>query len=128
VGSDDAAIAMNKLGELAKESGLVFADFVELWTEDTGYQLRLASAALAAGDLRAAARLVRRASAASGMCGVTGLADELRMVEDLAAEGRISDALEALANARVRFAAISAALRANRRPAPNGPSAAAPRG
>jgi len=123
----DAAIAIQKLGALAAESGLAFADLVELWTEDTGYQLRLASAALAGGDPREGARPVRAASGASGMCGVTSLVDELRMVEDLAVAGRSSDALQVLAIARVRFAGISAALRANRRPTPNGPSAAAPR-
>jgi HPt (histidine-containing phosphotransfer) domain-containing protein len=126
VGNQDAAIAIQKLGELAEESGLAFDDLVEMWSEDTRKQLALASAALAAGDAREAARLVHGASGASGMCGVAALAEQLRMVEDLAVEGRCGDAQQVLARAQMRFAGISGALHALQHPAPNGPSAAAP--
>jgi HPt (histidine-containing phosphotransfer) domain-containing protein len=127
VGNEDAAIAIQRLAELADESGLAFGELVEMWSEDTRLQLRLASAALVAGDLREAARLIHGASGSSGMCGVTALAEQLRMVENLAVEGRGGDAQQVLASAQVRFAGISGALHAVQRPAPTAPSAAAPR-
>lgn len=127
MGNDDATIALWKLGELAEESGLPFDDLLNLWSEDTANQLWLASAALVAGDHREAARLAHGACGASGLCGVKALADQLRMVEDLAGEGRCGDAQQVLASAQVRFAGISGALHAVQRPAPSAPSAAAPR-
>jgi HPt (histidine-containing phosphotransfer) domain-containing protein len=106
----DASVARRRLVVLAEESGLPFDELVTLWVDDTGQQLAAASAALAAGNLPEAARLVHGASGASGMCGVANLADQLRIVETLAVEGRCSDASQALAQAQIRFACLSGAL------------------
>ena len=106
----DVAIARNKLTELAEETGLSFDDLVNLWSTETADQLESAVAALAAGNLSEAARLVHGAAGATGMCGVVGLADQLKAVELLAVAGRGSDAQEALTRARVRFERVSGLL------------------
>jgi HPt (histidine-containing phosphotransfer) domain-containing protein len=108
--SADAAVARRRLIVLAEESGLAFAELVALWADDTAQQLDAASAALAADNLPEAARLVHGASGASGICGVSTLADHLKIVETLAVQGRSNDARQALAQAQVRFACLSAAL------------------
>jgi HPt (histidine-containing phosphotransfer) domain-containing protein len=110
MGQQETALAVQKLVDLAAECGLSFDDLLELWSADTAKQLAQASAALAAGDMREAARLVHSASGASGLCGVTALAEQLKMVELLAVEGRCRDAQQALASARLRFAGINVAL------------------
>ncbi|HET7218472.1 MAG TPA: Hpt domain-containing protein [Vicinamibacterales bacterium] len=87
-----------------------FDDLLDLWSEDTALQLAAASAAIAAGNLPEAARLVHSASGASGICGVASLAQELKLVESLAAQGKRGDAASALAHAQARFAGLSGAL------------------
>jgi HPt (histidine-containing phosphotransfer) domain-containing protein len=107
---DEATVAKQKLGQLAEESGMTFDELVNLWAEDTAAQLTAATAALAAGRLAEAARLVHSASGASGICGIAALADELKSAELLAVAGRGAEAGEALANAQRRFAMLSGAL------------------
>ncbi len=106
----DVAIARNKLTELAEQTGLSFEDLVNLWSTETADQLQCAVTALAEGNLSEAARLVHGAAGATGMCGVAGLADQLKAVELLAVAGRSSDAEEALTRARVRFERVSGLL------------------
>jgi len=107
---DDTATARLRLSALAEESGMAFEELLRLWADDTALQLAAASAALAAGNLADAARLVHGASGASGICGISALAEQLKMVEQLAVQGRSSDAQKALASAQVRFACLSGAL------------------
>ena len=106
----DVAIARNKLTELAEETGLSFDDLVKLWSTETADQLQSAVTAIAAGNLPEAARLVHGAAGATGMCGVAGLADQLKAVELLTAAGRVNDAQKALTRARVRFERVSGLL------------------
>jgi HPt (histidine-containing phosphotransfer) domain-containing protein len=110
VKESDVAVARNKLTELADETGLSFDDLVKLWSTETADQLESAVAALAAGNLPEAARLVHGAAGATGMCGVVALADQLKAVELLAVAGRGSDAQEALTRARTRFERVSGLL------------------
>jgi HPt (histidine-containing phosphotransfer) domain-containing protein len=106
----DALTARQKLLSLAEDSGLSFGELVDLWTADTASQLALASAALSAGNLAETARLVHSASGASGICGVTSLADELRIVQSLAEAGRRDAAQAALEQAQTSFADLSGEL------------------
>jgi HPt (histidine-containing phosphotransfer) domain-containing protein len=110
VNDSDVTIARKKLTELADETGLSFTDLVTLWSTETAEQLTSADAALEAGNLPEAARLVHGAAGASGMCGVTGLADQLKAVELLAVAGRGSDAQQALTRAHARFTHVSEQL------------------
>jgi HPt (histidine-containing phosphotransfer) domain-containing protein len=107
---EEALIAKQKLGQVAEESGMTFEELVDLWADDTEAQLTAASAALAAGRLAEAARLVHSASGASGLCGITSLAEELKSAELFATQGRGADASEALANAQRRFTQLNGAL------------------
>lgn len=112
-GSDcasDARLARQKLLVVAEESGLSFDELLTLWSDDTTAQLAGAGAALAAGNLAEAARLVHGASGASGLCGVAALSEELRRVEALAIAGRRKEASAALEVATERFASLSGAL------------------
>jgi HPt (histidine-containing phosphotransfer) domain-containing protein len=110
VKNSDASIARMKLVELAEETGLAFNDLVQLWSSETADQLESAGNALVEGNLPEAARLVHGAAGASGMCGVTALADQLKAVELLTVAGRQADAQQALVRARARFARVSAVL------------------
>jgi HPt (histidine-containing phosphotransfer) domain-containing protein len=110
VKDSDVTIARTKLVELAEQTGLAFNDLVELWSTETADQLESATNALTAGNLPEAARLVHGAAGASGMCGVTGLADQLKAVELLAVAGRSADAQKALTRARARFTRVSGVL------------------
>ena len=109
----DVTIARKKLTELADETGLSFNDLIALWSTETADQLTSADAALEAGNLPEAARLVHGAAGASGMCGVTALADQLKAVELLAVAGRAADAQQALARAHARFTRVSEQLNAS---------------
>jgi hypothetical protein len=110
VSDSDVTVARKKLTELADDTGLSFNDLVTLWSTETAEQLTSADAALEAGNLPEAARLVHGAAGASGMCGVAGLADQLKAVELLAVAGRGPDAQQALVRARARFTRVSAQL------------------
>jgi len=110
LGMDEALIAKQRMSQLAEETGMPFEELVTLWSGETAAQLASASAALTAGNLEEAARLVHSASGSSSICGVTTLAEELKSAEKLAAAGRGDDARQALANAHRRFTAISGAL------------------
>jgi HPt (histidine-containing phosphotransfer) domain-containing protein len=107
---EEALVAKQRMSQLAEETGMPFEELVSLWAGETETQLASASAALAAGNLEEAARLVHSASGSSSICGVTTLAEELKSAEKLAAAGRGEDARQALANAHRRFTAISGAL------------------
>jgi HPt (histidine-containing phosphotransfer) domain-containing protein len=106
----DAAIARRRLAEVAEEAGLAFEELLALWTDDTEQHLAAANAALMSGNLVEAARLVHSASSASGLCGVRAIAEQLRIVERLAAQGRGAVARQALEQAQVRFACLTGAL------------------
>ena len=64
---DETQVARQKLSQLAEETGMTFEELVDLWSVETGSQLAAASAALAAGQLAEAARLVHSASGASAL-------------------------------------------------------------
>jgi HPt (histidine-containing phosphotransfer) domain-containing protein len=110
VKNHDAAVAKTKLEELAEQTGLAFNDLVELWSTETADQLETAKNALSSGNLPEAARLVHGAAGASGLCGVTALADQLKAVELLVVAGRSADAKKALTRARARFTRVSGVL------------------
>jgi HPt (histidine-containing phosphotransfer) domain-containing protein len=98
------------MSQLAEETGMPFEELVDLWAVETEAQLGSASVALAAGNLAEAARLVHSASGSSGICGITALADALKLAEKHAAAGRGAEASQTLANAHHLFTAISSAL------------------
>ena len=103
-------LARQALLQLADESGMTYDELLELWAVETASQLASASAALAAGNLREAARLVHSASGASGICRIVTLADELKTAENLAKEGRVDAAAQALEKAQQRFTTLNGAL------------------
>jgi len=107
---EEATAARDALRQLADESGMTFDELLELWSTDTATQLAAASAALVAGNLGEAARLVHSASGASGICQIATLAEELKTAENLAKDGRADAATEALNKAERRFKAINTAL------------------
>ncbi len=109
-GVDEATAARDALRQLADESGMTYDELLELWSTDTATQLADASAALAAGNLGDAARLVHSASGASGICKIATLAEELKTAENLAKDGRGDAATEALKKAERRFRVINTAL------------------
>ena len=107
---DEAVLARQALLQLADESGMTYDELLDLWAIETASQLSSASAALAAGNLREAARLVHSASGASGICRIVTLADELKTAENLAKEGRGDAAARALEKAQQRFTSLNGAL------------------
>ena len=99
-----------RLAALSDDTGLTVAELQDLWLTETADRLELAVAALLAGDLSEAVRLVHGAAGTTGICGAAALAHDLTSIERLAAAGRAADAERALGLARDEFRLLTSVL------------------
>jgi putative Ca2+/H+ antiporter (TMEM165/GDT1 family) len=106
----DAKLVGERFVILSDDTGMTIGALQEMFLVEMGDRLDLAVSALSAGDLPEAVRLVHGAAGTTGICGASGLAENLTNIEHLAAAGHTGDALTALETATAEFHLLTTVL------------------